>query len=147
MLNDLIAKISPLSLVSQSFPPAAQWTADDMPDQTGKVAVVTGANAGVGYHTALALLRKGAKVYVAARSEDKAKVAIAKMTGEAGGKQASFLKLDLGDLPAIKKAADELKSKEKQVDILIANAGVMVPPIEQVTAQVSWPETRMRDRC
>ena len=107
-----------------------------MPSQSGKVAVVTGANTGVGYHTALELLRKGAKVYVAARNEEKAKAAISKMAAEAGGKQASFLQLDLADLHSVKKAAAEIKRMESRVDILIANAGVMMSPVQEVTAQV-----------
>ncbi|KZW01092.1 NAD(P)-binding protein [Exidia glandulosa HHB12029] len=122
------------NLLSQTFPPKPRWTAKDIPDLTGKVAVVTGANVGIGKETAKELLAHGAKVYIAARSKDKVDAAIADLK-VATGKEALFLELDLADLPSVKRAAETILSQESQVDILIASAGVMVPPIDLLTKQ------------
>ncbi|KZP29938.1 NAD(P)-binding protein [Athelia psychrophila] len=121
------------SSIAQSFPPRPKWTAKDIPDLSGKVTIVTGANAGVGWETAKALLEHNAKVYVAARSPDKAHKAIEQLKSVTG-KQAHFLKLDLADLKSVKAAAAEFNSKEPELHILFNNAGVMGPPIEQLTA-------------
>jgi len=122
------------SLLSQSFPPKSKFNVEDIPDLTGKVIIVTGGNAGVGKETAKALLSHNAKVYIGARSEDKAKSAITELK-EQTGKEAIFLKLDLADLKSVKASVKEFTSKEKELHVLFNNAGVMVPPIEQVTAQ------------
>ncbi|KAH9037556.1 NAD(P)-binding protein [Lactarius hengduanensis] len=123
-----------LSTVQQSFPPKPTWGVDDIPDLTGKVVLVTGGNAGVGKETVKQLLTHNAKVYLAARSAQKANEAIAELKNETG-KQAIFLQLDLSDIPAIRKSAQEFLSKESQLHVLINNAGVMTSPKEQVTAQ------------
>jgi len=122
------------SSISQSLPPKAQFSVDQIPDMTGKVVIVTGANTGVGKETAKALLAKNAKVYLAARSSEKAQNAIEELKA-ATGKEGIFLQLDLADLHAIKQAAAEFTSKEKVLHILFNNAGVMNPPVPQVTAQ------------
>ncbi|KAH6912848.1 hypothetical protein BKA70DRAFT_1265223 [Coprinopsis sp. MPI-PUGE-AT-0042] len=122
------------SFISQAFPPASKFSVNDIPDLTGKVAIVTGANSGVGKETAKALLAKNAKVYVAARSQEKAQDAIRDLKGQTG-KDAIWLKLDLADLKSIKSAAEEFSSKEKELHMLYNNAGVMHPPRDQVTAQ------------
>ncbi|KAF9013216.1 NAD(P)-binding protein [Cyathus striatus] len=124
------------SLLSQAFPPKPTFTVDSIPDLTGKVVIVTGANTGVGKETAKrqALLLHNAKVYVAARSQEKAEEAIKELK-EQTGKEGIFLKLDLADLASIKKAADEFQSKEKELHILFNNAGVMRAPIDLLTAQ------------
>jgi len=122
------------SVFEQSFPPKPTWSVNDIPDLTGKVILVTGGNAGVGKETVKQLLAHGAKVYLAARSAQKANEAIAELKDETG-KQAIFLQLDLSDLPAVRRSAQEFLSKESQLHVLINNAGVMVSPREQVTAQ------------
>ncbi|KAI9443884.1 NAD(P)-binding protein [Lactarius indigo] len=119
-----------LSLFQQSFPPKPTWGVDDIPDLTGKVILVTGGNAGVGKETVKHLLAHNAKVYLAARSAQKANEAIAELKNETG-KQAIFLQLDLSDIPAIRKSAQEFLSKESQLHVL----GVMMSPVEQVTVQ------------
>ncbi|KAH8818753.1 NAD(P)-binding protein [Flagelloscypha sp. PMI_526] len=117
----------------EAFPPKSKFSTNDIPDLTGKVAIVTGGNSGIGYHTVKALLEHNAKVYLAARSHDKAMKAIEKLKNETNGKEAIFLQLDLGSLPQISRAAEEFRKKESQLHILINNAGVMTPPVEQTT--------------
>ncbi|KAG1743182.1 uncharacterized protein EDB91DRAFT_1236724 [Suillus paluster] len=123
---------SHLSVLGQSFPPKPNFRVDDIPDLTGKVIIVTGANTGIGKETVKALLAHNAKVYVAARSEEKADVAIKDLKGSTG-KEAIFLKLDLGDLKSVKSAAEEYLSKETKLDVLFNSAGVMFPPKDLLT--------------
>ena len=95
-------------MVEQGWPPKPTWSVSEIPDLSGKIMIVTGANTGIGYETAKALLVKNAKVYLGCRSEAKALAAIAKLK-EDTGKDAFFLQLDLGDLKAVKKSAEEFK--------------------------------------
>ncbi|KAH9859052.1 NAD-P-binding protein [Lenzites betulinus] len=111
------------------------WTADHLPDLSTKVFLVTGGNVGIGRETVKQLLLKNAKVYMASRSQEKSERTIEELREETG-KTALFLKLDLGDLDAVKKAAEEFEQRESQLDSLILNAGVLhPPPDQQVTAQ------------
>ncbi|KAF7312726.1 hypothetical protein MIND_00287500 [Mycena indigotica] len=110
----------------------------DVPDMTDKIALVTGGNSGIGYETVKVLFAKGATVYLAARSPSKGKEAIAQLEGEVTGQgkgKLVFLELDLSDLRSVRKASEEFLSKEKRLDLLFNNAGVMIPPTEQLTAQ------------
>jgi len=120
------------SLINESMPPKSKFSVDHIPDLSGKVMIVTGANTGVGYETAKALLLHNAKVYIAARSLEKSTEAIKKLKAETN-KDAIFLKLDLASLKAVKTAAEEFTSKENELHVLFNNGGVMVPPIEQLT--------------
>ncbi|KAL0059084.1 short-chain alcohol dehydrogenase [Marasmius tenuissimus] len=120
--------------LAQSFPPKSKFNVEDIPDLTGKVIVVTGGNTGIGYETIKALLPKNAKVYMASRSEDKAKAAISRLEKETG-KETHFLQVDLSDMESIRRATDEFKSKETELHVLFNNAGVMIPPFEKLTAQ------------
>ncbi|TEB33119.1 NAD(P)-binding protein [Coprinellus micaceus] len=120
--------------LAEVYPPKSTFSVDDIPDLTGKVTIVTGANAGVGKETAKALLNHNAKVYFAARSQEKAEQAIQELKTETG-KEGIFLKLDLGDLRSVKASAEEFLRKEDALHILFNNAGVMAPPVENVTAQ------------
>ncbi|EIN04817.1 NAD(P)-binding protein [Punctularia strigosozonata HHB-11173 SS5] len=122
------------TIIDQMFPPKAKWTPKDIPALDGKVFIVTGGNTGIGKETCKQLLLHGAEVWLSARSETKADAAIADLERETG-RRAQFLQMDLGDLPNVKKAVEEFKSKQTRLDALIANAGVMIPPIEQLTAQ------------
>jgi len=94
----------------------------------GKTAIVTGSNTGIGYETALDLYKKGAKVYVACRSEEKALKAIETMKDVAEGGELIFEKLDLASLKSVKLFADKINSAESRLDLLVNNAGVMIPP-------------------
>jgi NAD(P)-dependent dehydrogenase (short-subunit alcohol dehydrogenase family) len=103
-----------------------KWTADQIPDQAGKVAVVTGANSGLGRVTALELSRHGAEVVVAARSAEKGKATAREIAAETGSPEPRVLELDLGSLDSIRRFAGELEGE--RVDLLINNAGVMMTP-------------------
>ncbi|RDX47114.1 NAD(P)-binding protein [Lentinus brumalis] len=120
--------------VQQAFPPAPTWHPADMPDLSGKVVLVTGGNAGIGREIVKELLRKNARVYLAARSPVKAREAIKLLKAETG-KTAEFLQLDLSDLDAVRVAAQEFKRRESHIDVLYLNAGLMLPPIDELTAQ------------
>ncbi|KAJ7696610.1 hypothetical protein B0H17DRAFT_1053884 [Mycena rosella] len=122
-----------LAMLSQSFPPKTKFTETDVPDLTGKICLVTGGNTGVGKETIRVLLNHNAKVYMAARSQAKAEAAIKELKKQTG-KDALFLKLDLGDLKAVKISAAEFLSKETELHILFNNGGVMMPPVEERTA-------------
>jgi retinol dehydrogenase 12 len=115
----------------QSFRiPEPPLTEKNLPDQTGKVYLITGSNAGVGYEVARILYSRNAKVYVAARTESKAKAAIdafRKAHPNSKG-QLEYLYLDLSDLTTIKKSAEDFLSRETKLHWLDNNAGVMIPP-------------------
>ncbi|KAG8862434.1 hypothetical protein FRB96_001505 [Tulasnella sp. 330] len=116
---------------TQSYPPKSKFDVDrDIPDLSGKVVIVTGGNSGIGKHTAL--LNKNAKVYMASRSQEKAEAAINDLKRETG-KEAIFLELDLASLHKVTRAAQEFKSKEKELHILFNSGGVMTPPIDLIT--------------
>lgn len=108
----------------------------DIPNLSGKVAIVTGSNTGIGYHTALNLAMKGAHVIAAARSEVRGKDAIAKMEQEMkdnksiqNGGKVTFLPLDLSSLDSVDRFASEFLSLQlPSLDILVLNAGVMKSP-------------------
>ncbi|KAK0196652.1 hypothetical protein F5146DRAFT_1217684 [Armillaria mellea] len=121
------------SFIKQTWPPASRFSVDDIPDLTGKVIIVTGGNVGIGYETAKALLTRNARVYIACRSPERAKKAIDQLRAECGGKEAIFLSLDLASLQAVKACAEEFLSKEKELHVLFNNAGVMEPPVDQLT--------------
>jgi len=122
------------SFWTQTFPPKPTWTPANIPDLTGKVIVVTGGNSGVGKETVKALLAHNAKVYLAARSPERAKKAIDDLKAETG-KEAIFLRLDLSDLKQIRESAAEFLSKETVLHVLFNNAGVMGTPLDKLTAQ------------
>jgi NAD(P)-dependent dehydrogenase (short-subunit alcohol dehydrogenase family) len=95
---------------------------------SGKTAIVTGSNTGIGYETALDLYQKGAKVYVACRNEAKALNAIERMKAEGGTGELMYKNLDLASLAAVKAFANGIIEAESSLDLLINNAGIMIPP-------------------
>ena len=109
----------------------ARWTAQDIPDQSGRVAVVTGANSGLGYHTALELARHGARVVVASRSDVRGKEAVARIIAEAPNADVDLRGLDLADLANVRSFADGIQASYPSVDLLINNAGVMAIPRQE----------------
>jgi NAD(P)-dependent dehydrogenase (short-subunit alcohol dehydrogenase family) len=106
----------------------AKWTTNDIPDQSGRVAVITGANTGLGYETAAALAAKGAHVVLAVRNLDKGKDAAALISKRNPGTDVALQELDLTSLESIRAAADQLRSDHDRIDLLINNAGVMWTP-------------------
>jgi NAD(P)-dependent dehydrogenase (short-subunit alcohol dehydrogenase family) len=105
-----------------------KWTAVDVPDQAGRVAVVTGSNTGLGYETALVLASRGAKVVLAVRDVEKGNAAAARLVGRLPRADVSVQPLDVGSLQSIRTAAAEIKDAHPRIDLLINNAGVMYPP-------------------
>lgn len=95
---------------------------------SGKTVIVTGSNTGLGYETALELYARGAKVIVACRNEKKAMDAIKRMKAESNGGELIYIHLDLASLKSVKKFAQKVLSTESKLDLLINNAGVMIPP-------------------
>ena len=105
-----------------------KWTTANVPDQTGRTAVITGANTGLGYETAAALTAKGAHVVPAVRNLEKGKAAADLISRRTPGASVALQQLDLTSLESIRSAADELRSKHDTIDLLINNAGVMMTP-------------------
>ena len=104
---------------------STKWTAADIPDQSGRVAVVTGANTGLGYWTAEMLADKGAHVVLAVRNLDKGKDAVDRITAKSPKADVALQQLDLTSLDAIRETAEELRAAHERIDLLINNAGVM----------------------
>ncbi|MFB7734716.1 oxidoreductase [Streptomyces sp. NPDC056112] len=102
------------------------WNTHDMPDQSGRTAVVTGANSGLGLVTARELARRGARVVLACRSEARGRAAADLVTREVPGSEVEFARLDLGDLLSVREFADAYPYE--RLDLLVDNAGVMAPP-------------------
>jgi len=107
---------------------SAKWTSDDVPGQHGRLAVVTGANTGLGFQTAQVLAAHGASVVLAVRDTEKGKAAAARIAGTAPGADVTVQPLDLASLDSIRAAAAELRASHPRIDLLINNAGVMFPP-------------------
>jgi NAD(P)-dependent dehydrogenase (short-subunit alcohol dehydrogenase family) len=109
------------------------WSTADMPDQTGRTAVVTGANGGLGLETARALAAKGAHVVLAARDPQKTEAAVASITESVPDADLEVVALDLGSLDSVRAASATIAERHSTVDILVNNAGVMGIP-ERETA-------------
>jgi len=107
---------------------SGDWSQTDIPDQTGRVAVVTGANSGIGLETARELARKGAHVVLACRSEARANEAIQDIESELPDAQIDFMALDLADLEQVRIFSASVHARFERLDLLINNAGVMIPP-------------------
>ena len=110
-----------------------RWTCDNIPDQKGRTALITGANSGLGLETARALAAKGARVVMACRSQAKAETAVQALAEEAMGELIP-LELDLADLASVRRGTSEVAERWGDLDLLINNAGVMAPP-RQCSAQ------------
>jgi NAD(P)-dependent dehydrogenase (short-subunit alcohol dehydrogenase family) len=109
----------------------AAWTAESIPDLSGKIAVVTGANSGIGYEMARALAGKEATVVLACRNKDKGEAAVRQIAQEYPEAKAEFVQLDLSDLASVRRFADEFTSRYDRLDILINNAGIMRTPFRR----------------
>ncbi|KAI6032508.1 hypothetical protein EDC04DRAFT_2898106 [Pisolithus marmoratus] len=120
------------SALKEFIPPRSKFTTDNIPDLTGKVILVTGANTGIGKETARALLTKDAKVWIACRDVTKGEAALRELK-ESTGRDAHLLKLNLANLRSIKEASEEFLSKETQLHVLFNNAGVLHPTVALVT--------------
>ncbi|KAK6464304.1 hypothetical protein DFJ63DRAFT_333875 [Scheffersomyces coipomensis] len=137
-----IGKQGLCAIWTQIFPGKPKYTEKDYPKLDGKVVIVTGANAGVGYEVTKSLLGStNAKVYMFTRNKQKTIDAIKKLEIEVASEynkknlKVDYITIDFSDLTTIKPAADEFLSKESRLDIIIHNAGVMAPPIGSVSKQ------------
>ncbi|NNC43464.1 MAG: SDR family NAD(P)-dependent oxidoreductase, partial [Acidimicrobiia bacterium] len=101
------------------------WTEADIPDQTGRIALVTGANSGLGLETSRELARNGAVVVMAARNMGKAAAAKADILADVGDARLELMTLDLADKKSIKTFADQVMAAHPTIDLLFNNAGVM----------------------
>jgi len=104
------------------------WNTADIPNQHGRVAVVTGANGGLGLATARALAAAGAEVVIAARNQERAAEAVERIQAAVPAANLAIVKLDLGSLDSVKAAAEEVLATHEAIDLLVNNAGVMGIP-------------------
>lgn len=105
-----------------------KWTTADVPDQSGRTALVTGANSGLGLQTATALAGAGATVLLGCRNLEKAKAATAEISSQHPRADLETVELDLGSLASVERAADAVAARDGDLDLLVNNAGVMAPP-------------------
>jgi NAD(P)-dependent dehydrogenase (short-subunit alcohol dehydrogenase family) len=109
----------------------SKWNADQIPDQTGRTAVVTGANSGLGYVTSLELARAGATVVMACRTVAKGEAAASEIRAAVPGAQVTVGELDLGSLDSVRRFAADLPGDA--IDLLVNNAGIMMTPQRQTS--------------
>lgn len=110
-----------------------RWTTQDIPPQYGRTAVVTGTG-GLGYEDALALTRAGCEVIIAGRDPRKGADAVRRIRSEVSPAKVSFEQLDLASLASVSAFAERVGKQHSKLDLLINNAGVMVPPQRQLTS-------------
>lgn len=106
----------------------AKWTAEQIPSQAGRVAIVTGANSGIGFEAARELARAGASVVMACRNVEKGAAAKRKIDDAVPSAAVTVEALDLGSLASVRAFAERFASTHDRLDLLINNAGVMAPP-------------------
>jgi len=111
----------------------SRWTAENIPDLSGKIAIVTGANSGIGYATARALARKDARVIMACRNREKGVAALGKIVEEYPVANAELIQLYLSDLTSVRRLVAEFSSHYDRLDLLINNAGIMRTPFGRTT--------------
>lgn len=102
-----------------------------IPQQPGRIAIVTGANTGLGYETALEFAKKEIKVILACRNEQKANDAKARILKQVPNAELEFIPMDLMDLASVKTFAETFRKNHARLDLLINNAGIMIPPFQK----------------
>lgn len=112
----------------------SDWSEDDIPDQTGRIYLITGANSGIGFEAARALAEKGATLVLGCRNRSKADDAVALIAERGPTGTTEVLEMDLADLDSVESAANEFRSRHDRLDVLVNNAGLMATP-RQETAQ------------
>ena len=105
-----------------------KWDASQIPDQSGKIIVITGSSSGIGFEAARVLTNKGAKVIIAVRDPVKGNTALDKIKAQIENADVEYMNIDLADLDSVNAFVKEYKEKFDKLDILINNAGVMIPP-------------------
>jgi len=107
---------------------AAPWTEADVPDQSGRTAVITGGNSGIGFEAARVLAERGARLFLGCRDQGKAHDAVLRIRATAPGAEVRVVPMDLASLRSVRAAAAQIRSGCEGIDLLINNAGVMMPP-------------------
>ncbi|MFC2160770.1 SDR family NAD(P)-dependent oxidoreductase [Acidobacteriota bacterium] len=110
-----------------------KWDDQDVPDQKGRVAIVTGSSSGIGYETARVLAAKNATVIIAVRNLDKGQSALDKIKAGHPDAVVRVMELDLASLDSVRLFTEEFKKRFSRLDLLINNAGVMMPPYSKTT--------------
>lgn len=105
-----------------------KWSIEQVPSQRGKIAIVTGANSGIGYEVTLGLIKKGFEVIMACRNIKKAEEAKVKILQQYPAAKINLMKIDTSSLKEVKKFADQFKSQYQNLHLLINNAGIMMSP-------------------
>jgi NAD(P)-dependent dehydrogenase (short-subunit alcohol dehydrogenase family) len=109
----------------------SRWNFDSIPSQSGRTAIVTGANTGIGFETARALARKGARVILACRNLEKGREAVSRVHRETPLARVEAQPLDLSDLASVRAFARAFSGAHQRLDLLVNNAGVMIPPFSR----------------
>jgi NAD(P)-dependent dehydrogenase (short-subunit alcohol dehydrogenase family) len=107
---------------------ADRWTEADVPDQSGRTAVITGGNSGIGFEAARVLAQRGARLFLGCRDQGRAQGAVVRIRAAAPGAEVRAVPLDLASLDSVRAAAARIRSACEGIDLLINNAGVMMPP-------------------
>jgi hypothetical protein len=113
----------------------ARWTERDIVDQSGRRVVVTGANSGLGFHTARNLALRGAEVVLGCRDAERGSKAIERILAEAPDAQVHLMLLDLADLESVERFSEDFTARFDRLDVLVNNAGVMALPSRATTPQ------------
>ena len=109
----------------------AGWTYDDIPDQSGRTAIVTGANSGLGFETARMLVGRGARVVLACRDQGRGAAAAGRLREQFPAGEVNVARLDLADLDSVAAFAAAFRADHDRLDLLITNAGVLYPPLQR----------------
>jgi NAD(P)-dependent dehydrogenase (short-subunit alcohol dehydrogenase family) len=107
------------------------WSINDIPDQSGKTAVITGANSGLGFEASRELARQGATVVMAVRNREKGQVAVERIQAEVPAADLQLRRLDLSSLDSVRAFAARVREDRDAIDILLNNAGIMATPAGQ----------------
>ena len=110
------------------------WTADDIPDLTGRNVIVTGANSGVGFESAIEFARHGSRTVIACRSHTRGEKALDRVKREVPNANVELMMLDLGDLGSIERFVGEFSQAHEQLHSLINNAGIMATPFRKTAS-------------
>jgi NAD(P)-dependent dehydrogenase (short-subunit alcohol dehydrogenase family) len=105
-----------------------KWNADNISDQNGRVAIITGSSSGIGFETARVLANKNAEVIIAVRNQSKGEKAVQKIKNQNKNADVKLMLLNLASLESVKQFAGEFRKNYDRLDLLINNAGVMIPP-------------------
>jgi NAD(P)-dependent dehydrogenase (short-subunit alcohol dehydrogenase family) len=117
-----------MSMQTRERSTAGRWTEADVPDQSGRTAVITGGNSGIGFEAARVLATRGARLILACRDRGKAHDAVTRIRAAAPGADVRVVPLDLASLESVRAAAGQIRSACERIDLVINNAGVMMPP-------------------